>query len=92
MTTPMDTKPLQNIADEYANDIVQRLREKENIHTIMSDFQSLFITNNYQGIDVLDTTTVIATVTVENTHYWVEVLVINKSTNESKQHSAYVSK
>lgn len=92
MTTPMNTVSLENTANDYADDITTRLRDGENLRAIMSDFQSLFITDKHQGVDVFDTVTVIATVTVENIHFWVEVLVIDKSTNESKQRTAYVRK
>lgn len=92
MTTPMNIASLENTANDYADDITTRLRDGENPRAIMSDFQSLFVTDKHQGIDVFDTVTVIATVTVENTHFWVEVLAIDKSTNESKQRTAYVRK
>lgn len=92
MTTPMNIASLENTANDYADDITTRLRDGENLRAIMSDFQSLFVTDKHQGVDVFDTVTVIATVTVENTHFWVEVLVIDKSTNESKQRTAYVRK
>lgn len=92
MTTPMNTVSLENTANDYADDITTRLRDGENLRAIMSDFQSLFITDKHQGVDVFDTVTVIATVTVENTHFWVEVLAIDKSTKESKQRTAYVRK
>lgn len=92
MTTPMNTVSLEDTANDYADDITTRLRDGENLRAIMSDFQSLFVTDKHQGVDVFDTVTVIATVTVENTHFWVEVLAIDKSTNESKQRTAYVRK
>lgn len=92
MTTPMNIASLENTTNDYADDITTRLRDGENLRAIMSDFQSLFVTDKYQGVDVFDTVTVIATVTVENTHFWVEVLAIDKSTNESKQRTAYVRK
>lgn len=92
MTTPMNITSLENTANDYADDITTRLRDGENLRAIMSDFQSLFVTDKHQGVDVFDTVTVIATVTVENTHFWVEVLAIDKSTNESKQRTAYVRK
>ena len=92
MTTLMNIASLENTANDYADDITTRLRDGENLRAIMSDFQSLFVTDKHQGVDVFDTVTVIATVTVENTHFWVEVLVIDKSTNESKQRTAYVRK
>lgn len=92
MTTPMNIASLENTANDYADDITTRLRDGENLRAIMSDFQSLFVTDKHQGVDVFDTVTVIATVTVENTHFWVEVLAIDKSTNESKQRTAYVRK
>ena len=92
MTTPVNIASLENTANDYADDITTRLRDGENLRAIMSDFQSLFVTDKHQGVDVFDTVTVIATVTVENTHFWVEVLAIDKSTNESKQRTAYVRK
>ena len=92
MTTPMNIASLENTANDYADDITTRLRDGENLRAIMSDFQSLFVTDKHQGVDVFDTVTVIATVTVENTHFWVEVLAIDKSTKESKQRTAYVRK
>lgn len=92
MTTPMNIASLENTANDYADDITTRLRDGENLRAIMSDFQSLFVTDKHQGVDVFGTVTVIATVTVENTHFWVEVLAIDKSTNESKQRTAYVRK
>ena len=92
MTTPMNIASLENTANDYADDITTRLRDGENLRAIMSDFQSLFVTDKHQGVDVFGTVTVIATVTVENTHFWVEVLAIDKSTNESKQRTVYVRK
>lgn len=92
MTTPVNIASLENTVNDYADDITTRLRDGENLRAIMSDFQSLFVTDKHQGVDVFDTVTVIATVTVENTHFWVEVLAIDKSTNESKQRTAYVRK
>ena len=92
MTTPVNIASLENTANDYADDITTRLRDGENLRAIMSDFQSLFVTDKHQGVDVFDNVTVIATVTVENTHFWVEVLAIDKSTNESKQRTAYVRK
>lgn len=92
MTTPVNIASLENTANDYADDITTRLRDGENLRAIMSDFQSLFVTDKHQGVDVFDNVTVIATVTVENTHFWVEVLAIDKSTNESKQCTAYVRK
>ena len=92
MNTPMKIKSLESISNDYLEDITSRLRDGENLRSIMRDFQSLFVTDKHQGIDVLENVTIIATVTVENTHFWVEVLVIDKSTKESKQRTAYVQK
>lgn len=90
MTVPVQS--LQGTCEAYANDIVTRLKSGENLREIMGDFQSLFITDKHQGVDVLDTVTVVATITTENTHFWVEVLAIDKRANKSKQRTAYVRK
>lgn len=90
MTVPVQT--LQDTCEAYTNDIVTRLKSGENLREIMGDFQSLFITDKHQGVDVLDNITVVATVTTENTHFWVEVLAIDKRANKSKQRATYVHK
>lgn len=90
MTLPAPVQSLQEVCEIYANDISTRLKDGEKLRPIMNDFQSLFVTDKHQGIDVFDTMTVVATVTAEGTRFWIEVIAIDKETNESKKRKAYV--